>query len=107
MLRFEDTEIEFVGARKESYQSDMKSIVENGTLQDDQDRRDLQSTRSLFLNVKNYGLLDPFEGLLDLEKDSKHLWEERWVCLEMWNYCEADKKKESRSSLGAHRRRVE
>lgn len=71
MLRFGDLEIEFVGARKESYrQESRKPIVENGTLEDDQKRRDFSiNAMALSLNTSNFGtLLDPFDGVNDLEK---------------------------------------
>ncbi|MEO8794738.1 MAG: HD domain-containing protein [Daejeonella sp.] len=71
MLRFHDLEIEFVGARKESYRSDSrKPIVENGTLEDDQKRRDFTiNAMAIALNKKTYGdLLDPFDGIKDLEE---------------------------------------
>jgi putative nucleotidyltransferase with HDIG domain len=71
MIKHRDLEVEFVGARKESYRHDSrKPAVENGSLEDDQNRRDFTiNALAVSLNEPDFGnIIDPFDGLGDLER---------------------------------------
>jgi len=70
-IRLEDWEVEFVGARKESYRHDSrKPLVEDGTLKEDQERRDFTiNAMAISVNAHNFGdLIDPFDGMGDIKR---------------------------------------